>query len=153
MSVARLKWFLVFSFPICLVACSNSSVGQPPGNTRVQFGQGSPAAFAPLLDRVWRRSDSAYGPAAGSIYIFLQNGTLLETSCVETYRIARWSADPANPGTLRVMEDQQQVFTAILGEASGSMLHLRQKLLRESEPREITLTAIDGEFVCPDLPK
>jgi hypothetical protein len=68
-------------------------------------------------------------------------------------RIAVWSADKSQPDTLRVVEDQQQVFTAILSESNGNTLYLRQKLLRSTEVHEITLTAIDGEFVCPDLPK
>jgi hypothetical protein len=109
--------------------------------------------FEPLLNRVWRVSNSAYGPAAGSIYIFLSNGTLLQTSCVETYRVALWSVDKTQPSTLRVVEDQQPVFTATIGESEGGTLRLRQKMLRGSEVRDITLTSVDSEFVCPDLPK
>ncbi|MGB9432313.1 MAG: hypothetical protein WBQ89_08735 [Candidatus Acidiferrum sp.] len=110
------------------------------------------SAFAPLLNRIWRISSSPYGPPSGAIYIFLNNGTLLETSCVETYRIALWSVEKSHPDTLRVVEDQQPAFTASLGEAAGNTLHLHQKLLRSAETPDITLTAIDGEFVCPDLP-
>lgn len=72
---------------------------------------------------------------------------------METYRIAVWSVDKAQPDALRVVEDQQQVFTATVGEASGGSLHLHQKMIRSAETRDITLTAVDGEFVCPDLPK
>jgi hypothetical protein len=72
---------------------------------------------------------------------------------VETYRIAAWSVDKAQPDTLRVVEDQQHVFTATVGEASGATLHLHQKMIRGPETRDINLTAVDGEFVCPDLPK
>jgi hypothetical protein len=71
---------------------------------------------------------------------------LLETSCVETYRIATWSVDKTQPDTLRVVEDQQAVFTATLAESTGSTLH-------SGEVQDITLTAVDEEFVCPDLPK
>lgn len=139
----------------CLTACTdNSSEKAPtPVSAKVEVGSSSNAAVAPLLNRIWKRSDSSYGPAAGSIYIFLQNGTLLETSCVETYRIALWSVDPAKPDTLKVVEDQRQVFTATLGEVSGNTLHLRQTLFHEKDQKDITLTAVDGEFVCPDLPK
>jgi hypothetical protein len=72
---------------------------------------------------------------------------------VETYRIALWSVEKSHPDALRVVEDQQPAFTASLGEAVGNTLHLHQKLLRSAETVDITLTAIDGEFVCPDLPK
>jgi hypothetical protein len=106
-----------------------------------------------LLNKIWRRSGSPYGAASGSIYIFLSNGTLLETSCVETYRIALWSVDPVKPDTLRVEEDEREAFTATLGEAAGNTLHLKQTLLHQSEPQDVTLTAVEGEFVCTDLPK
>jgi hypothetical protein len=145
----------------CLLSCSgtptssSSKLAVRPSNSRATdastaAGEGN---FAPLLGRIWRVSAAAYGPASGSIYIFLPNGTLLETSCVETYRIATWSADPAEPSSLRVIEDQRPAFSATLGEASGNTLHLHQKLLHSSETRDLTLTAVDGEFVCPDLRK
>ena len=139
----------------CLAACSqNPSEKAPaPVSEKVAVQSSSNAAVAPLLNRIWRRSDASYGPAAGSIYIFLQNGTLLETSCVETYRVALWSVDPARPDTLRVVEDARQVFTATHREISGNALHLHQTLLHEKDPRDITLSAVDGEFVCPELPK
>ncbi len=144
---------------VCLAACSKTgTTGATPANADSDaagqnFAGDSKAFFAPLFSRIWRVSNSPYGPASGAIYIFLSNGTLLETSCVETYRIAVWSVDKAQPDTLRVVEDQQQVFTATVGEVSGATLHLRQKMIRSAETRDITLTAVDGEFVCPDLPK
>jgi hypothetical protein len=112
-------------FSLCWVGCSRktadvaeSAAPQQPNTFQ---------HFAPLLSRIWRVSDSAYGSAAGSIYIFLPKGTLRETSCVETYRIATWSVDKPQLDTLRVVEDQQPVFTATLGESSGSTLLLHQK--------------------------
>jgi len=46
-----------------------------------------------LFSRIWQVTNAPSKPASGSIYIFLANGTLLETSCVETYRIATWTID------------------------------------------------------------
>jgi hypothetical protein len=144
-----------------LLSCSSL----PPSNSRKPTAPSSGSTtmnvsaaardgkFVPLVGRIWRVSGASYGPASGSIYIFLPNGTLLETSCVETYRIATWSADPGNPGSLQVMEDQRPVFTATVGESTGNTLHLHEKLLHSSETRDLTLTGVDGEFVCPDLPK
>ncbi len=148
---------------LCLTACSlphsendsgtpNTS-GKAEGPIGGQISSDSQSAFGPLLNRIWRVSNSSYGPASGSIYIFLSNGALLETSCVETYRIAVWSVDKSQPDTLRVVEDQQQVFTATLGESTSNTLHLHQKLLRSTEVHDVTLSAIEGKFVCPDLPK
>jgi hypothetical protein len=144
---------------VCLASCSKTgTTGTTPasadsGAAGQNAAGDSKTSFAPLLNRIWRVSNSSYGPASGAIYIFLSNGTLLETSCVETYRIAVWSVDKAQPDTLRAVEDQQQVFTAKVGEASGGTLHLHQRMIRSAETRDITLTAVDGEFVCPDQPK
>jgi hypothetical protein len=126
---------------------------KPKGTIQAEISSDPRFAFSALLNRIWRVSNAPYGPASGSIYLFLPNGTLLETSCVETYRIAAWSVDKTQPDTLRVVEDQQAVFTASLAESTGSTLHLRKKLLLSGEVQDITLTAVDGEFVCPDLPK
>jgi hypothetical protein len=91
------------------------------------------------------------GAAPGSIYSFLPNGTLLQTSCVETYRIATWTVDEKDPQTLRIVEDHQETFTVRVDE-TGNTLRLTQKLLRgKGEIRELTLTPVDQEFVCPDI--
>ncbi len=144
---------------MCLAACSKTgTTGTTPtiadsGGAGQNAAGDSQASFLPLLNRIWRVSNSPDGPAPGALYIFLSNGTLLETSCVETYRIAVWSVDKGQPDRLRVVEDQQPVFTATIGEASGATLHLHQKMIRSAKTRDITLTAVDGEFVCPDLRK
>jgi hypothetical protein len=141
---------------VSLVGCQKSpdeKTATTTAHLEVRPGGSGTAAFAPLLNRVWKISDAPYGPASGSIYIFLQNGTLLETSCVETYRIATWSVDPEKPEMLRVVEDGREAFTATLRDVRVNSLHLRQTLLHEKEPRDVTLTAVDGEFVCPDLKK
>ena len=114
----------------------------------------SQRALAPLFANIWRITSATPYPNSGSIYIFLRNGTLLETSCVETYRVATWKADPKSPGTIEVTEDGRVAFTAKILSLTSSNLHLRQTLaLGNHEVREMTLTAIDKEFVCPDMPK
>ena len=145
----------------CLLSCSRASRSdsrQPtsPSNGSTKMNESAAAGdgkLAPLFGRIWHVSGAPYAPASGSIYIFLPNGTLLETSCVETYRIATWSADPADPGSLQVVEDQRSVFTATVGDSTGKTLQLHQKLLHSSDTRDLMLTAVDSEFVCPDLPK
>ena len=110
--------------------------------------------MAPLLSRIRRITSTTPYPHSGSIYIFLPNGTLLETSCVETYRIATWKADPNKPGTLEVTEDGRPAFTASVLASTERTLRLRQTMaFGDRETREVDLTAIDKEFVCPDMPK
>ena len=111
-------------------------------------------APAQLSGRIWRIAGSPAQVAAGTIYIFVPDGTLLETSCVETYRIARWTTDGGTPNLLRVFEDGQLAFTAKVVEIAPGRLKLQRKLARgNQETREMVLNAVNNEFVCPDLPK
>ena len=109
----------------------------------------------PLFDKIWRIDSPTPYPHSSSIYIFLRNGTLLETSCVETYRVATWKrADPKTPGQLIVTEDSRPAFSATIASATAHTLHLHQVLLLgDKTAHDLTLTAIDKEFVCPDMPK
>ncbi len=108
----------------------------------------------PLFDKVWRIDSPTPYPHSSSIYIFLRNGTLLETSCVETYRIAAWKASTKTPRQLIVTEDGRPAFTATVASASANILHLHQvMLLGDKATHDLTLTAVDKEFVCPDMPK
>jgi hypothetical protein len=107
----------------------------------------------PLFRRAWRVTKAPAPPAPGSIYIFLPNGTLLETSCGEPYRVALWTRDAKDPHTLYVVENQLPAFTATIPELNDTTLRLQQKLPRSNETRDLTLSGVDQEFVCPDLPK
>jgi hypothetical protein len=149
---AQLRLFLLVVFSFCLSACSKIETGGRSGRA-ADNALDAKSAFAPLLGRIWRVSDAPYGPASGSIYIFLANGTLLETSCVETYRVAGWSVDQSQPNMLRVVEDQQTVFTTTVEESTANTLHLRKKRSRDPAVQDVTLSAVDSEFVCPDLRK
>jgi hypothetical protein len=62
-----------------------------------------------LLNKVWRVTAPA-GKPLGSMYLFLPDGTLLMTSCVETYRLAKWSANA--DGTLTITEDAATTYRA-----------------------------------------
>ena len=110
-------------------------------------------SLAVLFSHIWRIRKAPSQPPVGSIYIFLPNGTILETSCVETYRIARWTADKKSPRDLHIVEDRQPAFTASITELTNSTLRLQQQMVRSKETRDLTLTAVEEEFVCPDMPK
>jgi hypothetical protein len=111
-------------------------------------------ALAPLFTNIWRITSATPYPNSGSIYIFLRNGTLLETSCVETYRVATWKADPDKPETIQVTEDGRAAFTARILSLTSRERHLQQTMaLGNHETRDLTMAAIDKEFVCPDMPK
>ncbi len=110
--------------------------------------------LAPLFNHIWRITSATPYSHSSSIYIFQPSGTLLETSCVETYRIATWKTVPGKPDTLVVAEDGRPAFTATVLAVDDTALRLRQTLaFGDRAVKEVTLAAIQQEFVCPDMPK
>jgi hypothetical protein len=104
-----------------------------------------------LFSRPWRVTAAPSEPALGSINIFLPNGTMLQTSCVETYMISSWTIDKARPQVLQVSENGQAAYTAEILELTDTTLRLRKTLLPSNETQEVTLTAVEDQFTCPDL--
>jgi hypothetical protein len=148
------------SFPLIgLIACSQPSSAsnpQPPKDSASSTPtptETTSGDLSQLFSRIWRVTNSPSQPPSDSIYIFLSNGTLLETSCGTTYRIAAWTIDKQSPRVLRVVEDGRLAFTATIAELSNATLQLQQNLVLSNEKRDLTLTAVEQEFVCPDLPK
>lgn len=171
------KSFLLPSLGVLLIglsACSQSSNADNPGSSTAVAASPNttttaqpttkPAApasaqsssgisFTPLFSRVWRVTKAPSQPAPGSIYVFLPNGTLLQTACVEPYRISGWTVDKAAPRVLRVTEDGRLAYTAAITQLTDTTLQLQRTLVRSNEKDTLTLTAVQQEFVCPDLPK
>lgn len=103
-----------------------------------------------LFSRVWRVTKAPSTPAPGSIFVFLPNGTLLQTSCGEPYRIATWRVNKATPDILRVTEDGREAYTARITSLSNTTLQIQRSLTQSKENQALTLTAVEQEFVCPD---
>jgi hypothetical protein len=70
---------------------------------------------------------------------------------VETCRIAAWAVDERAPHVLRVVEDGQVAFTATVAALTETTMRSQQRLLRSNEQRDVTLRAVEQEFVCPDM--
>ena len=157
-SLRSAQLMILAAFWLTLGGCSHTPPATPEPSNR-SGGQLAPAqsladgSLAPLFNRAWRITKAPTPPAPGSIYVFLPNGTLLETSCVETYRIAAWTIDKNSPRELRVVEDRQPAFTAQIEELTDTTLRLQKRLARNQETQAVTLSAVEGEFVCPDMPK
>jgi len=137
----------LFALSMVLGGCSTKPVSNPEKESPTKTVTVSPATD--LSKHIWRVEQPA-SRFAGTIYIFVSDGTLLETSCKETYRIAKWSADPNSPATIQVVEDGQPAFTGTIADAAPTSLRL-QRRLRHGETDERKLSAVTGEFVCPDL--
>ena len=157
--VEPILFMAVMAGSVLMGGCSKSpqpSAAPPSEKPAPVVQQADPAPDASLqslFSHIWRVTKAPSPPASGSIYIFLPNGPLLETSCVETYRVATWTVDKAAPRVLRVVEDRQLAFTANIAELSDSTLRLQKQLVRSKEMQDVTYSAVEGEFVCPDMPK
>lgn len=85
--------------------------------------------------------------APGSVYLFLNNGTVVMTSCVETYRLATWTSE--GTGRVTIEEDPQVRVPADIREVDER--HLAIRLHLKSEVVELALETASVPFVCPDL--
>ena len=79
--------------------------------------------------------------------MFLSNGTLIMTSCVETYRLAQWTLEP--PASLTITEDPITRYGADIVRIDERSLALQLKLRAENV--DLTLDLVDTPYVCPDL--
>lgn len=134
---------------LTLVACSR------PADTPVPVAAPTPAPAAgaasaatsadPLTAQLWLRADG--GAAPGELLAFLPGGSLLMTSCGETYRQARWTREGA---TLRWDEDGEPITARVLA-VDDSALQLEFGLRGGPEPRQYR--ASRESRACPDLPR
>jgi hypothetical protein len=129
----------------------DATVAQTPDGDGMTSEAGQ--SFTPLFSHIWRVDDATNESAPGSIFIFVANGTLLQTSCVETYGIYGWSVDKDAPNRLNVEENGQLAYTADIRELTNETLELELNLVLSNEIKEMTLSAVEEEFVCPDLPR
>ena len=125
------------SIGLAAIALSCTSAPPPPPVT--------PPQQVVLLNKAWRVTAPA-GKPLGSMYLFLPDGTLLMTSCVETYRLAKWSTN--SDGTLTITEDAATTYRATY-QASDRIAKLTFAL--KNEQMSVDLRVADTPFVCPDL--
>ena len=109
--------------------------------------RGKDLGAGPLVNTVWRVTSGNRAP--GTLFVFLSNGTLVMTSCVEVYRLATWRAETTD--RLTIVEDPPVQYTADMLALSQNSLSLRLNL--RSEQVDLTLEAAQAPFVCPDLPR
>ena len=98
------------------------------------------------MNTVWRVA-APTNRAPGSFYVFLADGTLVMTSCVETYRLATWKR--VDEDTLTIVEDRATRYDADIAQPNDRELRLQLKLV--SETVNLALTRADVPYVCPDL--
>ena len=104
--------------------------------------QGIPARGDGLESRIWVATDPSAPP--GTLRIFLPDGTLVMTSCVETYRLARWTRVAAT--RVAWVEDSARI-EATIDRITGSELVLRLQLT--SGVHTERYRAANDAVVCP----
>jgi hypothetical protein len=103
----------------------------------------SPASPA-FVGKTWVSTDPA--AAAGTLRIFLSDGTLIMDSCVETYRLARWRA--LNDRRIEWTEDDARI-QADVTQVTADQLRLRLQLGSDVKEESYRLARVP--FTCPDL--
>lgn len=98
-----------------------------------------------LVDKVWVSDGDADRP--GVMRIFLSDGTLVEDSCWETYRLSQWQM--VGDATMRWTEDGVAIEAEIKS-LSTDQLVLVLDLRGGKEERLYRPASVP--FVCPDIP-
>jgi hypothetical protein len=124
-----------------LTACVLAAACRSPSADR-QTRPASPEA-QPFVAKTWMSTDRS--AAAGTLRIFLPDGTLLMDSCGETYRLARWRA--IDERLIEWQEDTARI-EAEVSQVSADQLQLRLQLVGELKEENYRLA--QGPFMCPD---
>lgn len=107
-------------------------------------GRGDKATAGMVEDRVW--IDTGEDAPRGSLRAFLSNGTLIMTSCSETYRLAAWRWVE---GSTLVWDEDSEYIRAEVGIVGRDEMALVMDLGGETVTRRYRLAR--APVVCADL--
>ncbi|MAN78311.1 MAG: hypothetical protein CML24_14275 [Rhizobiales bacterium] len=134
--------------PTILTVLAFSALFASPATAQEAEGMTSaPMIGASLTEKFWIQSQDDAG-LPGSMVLFLSEGTMLQDSCWETYRLSNWQM--TGEDSLSWQEDTMTIEADIveLNEAELVLaLHLGEDIVEES------YTAAPVPFVCPDMPR
>ncbi len=108
----------------------------------------APTIAASLTEKFWVQSEEDAG-LPGSMLLFLSEGTMLQTSCWETYRLSNWQM--VSDDSLSWQEDTVEIAADIV-ELNEAELILNLHLVGD-ETVEKRYTAAPVPFLCPDMPR
>lgn len=128
-----------------VIGLSCSGCGEQRESTAARVMDATAAADQ-LVNRVWIRSDSDDLP--GRKLIFLNDGTLVQDSCWETYRLSNWRREP--PDVVTWSEDAAVTKAQVMS-VSANELVLR--MVMPNEPAEQRYRVATVPYVCPDMKK
>ena len=124
------------------LSATEDSAGEEGASSRV----GEVPLRRSFTNRVWVKLDD--GDMPGVSRIFLSDGTLVQDSCWETYRLSKWSM--TGETELSWNEDGMDIAASIVSVDSSS-LHLQLKL--GADLLDERYTAATVPYTCPDMPK
>ncbi|UYQ73686.1 hypothetical protein OF122_08005 [Pelagibacterium flavum] len=134
--------------PTILTVLAFSALFASPATAQEAEGMTSaPMIGASLTEKFWIQSQDDAG-LPGSMVLFLSEGTMLQDSCWETYRLSNWQM--TGEDSLSWQEDTMTIEADIveLNEAELVLaLHLGEDIVEER------YTAAPVPFVCPDMPR
>ena len=134
--------------PTILTVLVFSALFASPATAQEAEGMTSaPIIGASLTEKFWIQSQDDAG-LPGSMVLFLSEGTMLQDSCWETYRLSNWQM--TGEDSLSWQEDTMTIEADIveLNEAELVLaLHLGEGIVEER------YTAAPVPFVCPDMPR
>jgi len=110
-------------------------------------GSGNKGMAELVENRVWL--DESPDAAKGSLRAFLSDGTLVMTSCVETYRLAPWRW--VDGATLVWEEDGRSLRAEIAVAERDAMAMVID--LGDGETLTQSFRAAKAPVLCPDLPR
>ena len=108
----------------------------------------APMVGASLTDKFWVQSEEETG-LPGSMVLFLSEGTMLQDSCWETYRLSSWQM--TGEDSLSWEEDTVTIDADIV-ELNEAELVLNLHLVG-GETKENRYTAAPVPYMCPDMPR
>ncbi|AEQ51941.1 hypothetical protein SAMN05428936_1014 [Pelagibacterium halotolerans] len=108
----------------------------------------APMIGASLTEKFWVQSEQDAG-LPGSMVVFLSEGTMLQDSCWETYRLSNWQM--TGEESLSWQEDTMTIEADIV-ELNEAELVLALHLVG-GEIVEKRYAASPVPYVCPDMPR
>jgi hypothetical protein len=132
---------------LALLATACERAPAPPASRPAGVDAGAAGIPAPaLLNRVW--VNASPDAPRGAMLVFLADGTLVQDSCFETYRLSRWRADDLT--SLRWTEDTAEVAVTIV---SVTGVELKLEFTAPAGLGVVSYRAAEAPYVCPDLPR
>ncbi|MEQ8446342.1 MAG: hypothetical protein RIB57_10700 [Pelagibacterium sp.] len=135
--------------PIILATLAVAALCALPASAQEAEGMTSaPMIGASLTEKFWVQSEEDAG-LPGSMVLFLSEGTMLQDSCWETYRLSNWKM--TGEDSLSWQEDTMTIEADIV-ELNEAELILALQLVGD-ETVEKRYTASPVPFLCPDMPR